>query len=54
MKKNTQKSTMGIRSKKDPVAKELRTPKYRSRVVPNKKKNIPRRTKNRNINSIED
>ena len=41
MKKNTQKSTMGIRFKKDPVAKELRTPKYRSRVVPNKKKNIP-------------
>ena len=27
---------------------------FGAKVVPNKKKNIPRRTKNRNINNIED
>ena len=43
MKKTTQKATSHTRSRKwkDPVAKELRTPKYRSRVVPNKKKHLP-------------
>ncbi len=40
MKKNTRKSIKDIRSR-DPVAKELRTPKYRSQVVPNKKKHLP-------------
>lgn len=35
------KSGENISRKKDPVAKDLRTPKYRSRVIPNKKKNIP-------------
>ena len=52
MKKNTHSSISTTRTKstnynrrskkwKDPVAKELRTPKYRSRVVPNKKKHLP-------------
>lgn len=35
------KSGENTSRKKDPVAKDLRTPKYRSRVIPNKKKNIP-------------
>ena len=51
MKKNTHSSTSTTRTKstnynrsrkwKDPVAKDLRTPKYKMRVVPNKKKNLP-------------
>ena len=48
MNKTTRKSISTIRrkstkinSKRDPVAKELRTPKYRSQVVPNKKKHLP-------------
>ena len=52
MKKNTHSSTSTTRTKstnynrrskkwKDPVAKDLRTPKYKMRVVPNKKKHLP-------------
>ncbi len=43
MKKGTRKSTSDTRSRKwkDPVAKDLRTPKYKMRVVPNKKKHLP-------------
>ena len=43
MKKGTRKSTSDTRSRKwkDLVAKDLRTPKYKMRVVPNKKKNLP-------------
>lgn len=43
MNKTTRKSISTTRrtSKRDPVAKELRTPKYRSQVVPNKKKHLP-------------
>ena len=52
MKKNTHSSISTTRTKstnynsrskkwKDPVAKDLRTPKYKMRVVPNKKKHLP-------------
>ena len=43
MKKGTRKSTSDTRNRKwkDPVAKDLRTPKYKMRVIPNKKKNLP-------------
>lgn len=33
----------------DPMARDLRQPKYRPLVIPNKKKLIPRRKKNEGI-----
>ena len=33
--------------KRDPMARDLRTPKYRPRVVPDKSKKIPRKRKHK-------
>jgi hypothetical protein len=37
-----------MKKTRDPMARELRTPKYRPRVVPDKTKKLPRKRKHKN------
>ena len=38
---------MGKTRRQNPMAKDLRQPKYRLRVIPNKKKKLPRKEKHK-------
>jgi len=40
--------------KPNPMAKDLRQPKYKPRVIPNKKKTIPRKVKNNGTTTNQD
>ena len=40
------------KNKKNPVAKELRTPRYKPQVIPNKKNKLPRKGKHKNLSEI--